>query len=277
MGTDWTIENYLIDMDGVLLREERLIPGADRFVQALKDAGRRFLVLTNNSLYTPRDLAARLSASGLQVPEDAIWTAALATARFLAEQRPGGSAYVIGEAGLTTALHEAGYVLAERDPDYVVLGETRTYSFERITRGIRLIAAGARFIAANPDPTGPSPDGILPATGSVAALISKATGIEPYFVGKPNPLMMREALRAIDAHSESTAMIGDRMDTDIVAGMEAGLRTILVLTGISTRETAERFPYRPSLIVDSVADLVDAVETDHFMRAPIDARGGSNR
>jgi NagD protein len=277
MGTDWTIENYLIDMDGVLLREERLIPGADRFVQALKDAGRRFLVLTNNSLYTPRDLAARLSASGLPVPEDAIWTAALATARFLAEQRPGGSAYVIGEAGLTTALHEAGYVLAERDPDYVVLGETRTYSFERITRGIRLIAAGARFIAANPDPTGPSPDGILPATGSVAALISKATGIEPYFVGKPNPLMMREALRAIDAHSESTAMIGDRMDTDIVAGMEAGLRTILVLTGISTRETAERFPYRPSLIVDSVADLVDAVETDHFMRAPIDARGGSNR
>jgi NagD protein len=196
----------------------------------------------------------------LRVPENAIWTAALATARFLDEQRPGGTAYVIGEAGLTTALHEMGYTLAERDPDYVVLGETRSYSFERITRGIRLIADGARFIAANPDVTGPSPDGILPATGSVAALISKATGVEPYYVGKPNPLMMREALRAIEAHSESTAMIGDRMDTDVVAGIEAGLQTILVLSGITTREMAERFPYRPSQIVDSVADLIDVVQ-----------------
>jgi len=272
MSPERTIENYLIDMDGVLVSEERMIPGADAFLQALRDAGRRYLLLTNNSLYTPRDLAARLAASGLHVPEGSIWTAALATARFLAEQRPGGSAYVIGEAGLTTALHEAGYVLAERDPDYVVLGETRSYSFERITRGIRLIAAGARFIAANPDPTGPGPEGIMPATGSVAALISKATGIEPYFVGKPNPLMMREALRVIDAHSESTAMIGDRMDTDVVAGMEAGLRTILVLTGISTRETAERFPYRPSLIVDSVADLTGSVASDDFLRGPPDAR-----
>ncbi|HET6170986.1 MAG TPA: HAD-IIA family hydrolase [Gaiellales bacterium] len=274
MDPDRTIDNYLIDMDGVLVREERLIPGADRFIRALQDAGRRFLVLTNNSVYTPRDLAARLAASGLEVPEDSIWTAALATARFLAEQRPGGSAYVIGEAGLTTALHEVGYVLAERDPDYVVLGETRSYSFERITRGIRLIAAGARFIAANPDPTGPGPDGILPATGSVAALISKATGVEPYFVGKPNPLMMREALRAIDAHSEATAMIGDRMDTDVVAGMEAGLHTILVLSGISTRELAERFPYRPSLIVDSVADLVGAVQANSLTRGSIDVREG---
>ncbi|MDX6630390.1 MAG: 5-nucleotidase [Gaiellales bacterium] len=273
MSTERTIHNYLIDMDGVLVREERMIPGADRFIQALQAAGRRYLLLTNNSLYTPRDLAARLAASGLEVPEGAIWTAALATARFLAEQRPGGSAYVIGEAGLTTALHEAGYVLAERNPDYVVLGETRSYSFERITRGIRLIAAGARFIAANPDATGPGPDGILPATGSVAALISKATGIEPYFVGKPNPLMMREALRVIEAHSESTAMIGDRMDTDIVAGMESGLQTVLVLTGISTRETAGRFPYRPSLIVESVADLVGLVESDGFTLGTVDARG----
>jgi NagD protein len=259
MTDERAIENYLIDMDGVLVREERMIPGADLFIQALQEAGRRFLILTNNSLYTPRDLAARLAASGLQVPETSIWTAALATAQFLREQRPGGSAYVIGEAGLTTALHEAGYVMVERDPDYVVLGETRSYSFERITRGIRLIANGARFIAANPDVTGPSPSGILPATGSVAALISTATGVEPYYVGKPNPLMMREALRTIEAHSESTAMIGDRMDTDVVAGIEAGLRTILVLSGISTREVAERFPYRPSQIVDSVADLVDQV------------------
>ncbi|MEA2319600.1 MAG: 5-nucleotidase, partial [Solirubrobacteraceae bacterium] len=181
----------------------------------------------------------------------------LASARFLEEQRPGGSAYVIGEAGLTTALHTAGYTLTDRDPDYVVLGETRTYSFERITRAIRLVAEGARFIATNPDATGPSPDGPLPATGSVAALITRATGVEPYYVGKPNPLMMRSALNAIDAHSETTAMIGDRMDTDVISGLEAGLRTILVLTGLTTREEAERFPFRPSRVLDSIADLVD--------------------
>ena len=193
------------------------------------------------------------------MPPEAIWTSALATAQFLDHQRPNATAYVVGEAGLTTALHEVGYILADRDPDYVVLGETRLYSLQRITHAIRLIAAGARFIATNPDPIGPSPDGPLPATGSVAALISRATGVAPYYVGKPNPLMMREALRAIDAHSQSTVMIGDRMDTDIVAGMEAGMETILVLTGITTREEAERFPYRPSRIVDSVADLIDSV------------------
>jgi NagD protein len=258
MTTQRTIETYLMDMDGVLVHEERLIPGADQFIKLLQ-TGHRFLVLTNNSIYTPRDLAARLTATGLQVPEQAIWTSALATARFLDTQRPQGTAYVIGEAGLTTALHERGYVLSDRDPDYVVLGETRAYSTEAITRAIRLIAAGARFIATNPDPTGPSPAGLQPATGAVAALISKATGVRPYFVGKPNPLMMREALRAIDAHSESTVMIGDRMDTDIVAGMEAGLQTILVLTGITTREEAQRFPFLPSRIVDSVADLVDDI------------------
>jgi NagD protein len=214
-------------------------------------------VLTNNSIYTPRDLSARLRASGLEVPEESIWTSALATARFLQEQRPGGSAFVIGESGLTTALHEAGYTLTERNPDYVVLGETRVYSFGRITQGIRLIAGGARFIATNPDATGPTPDGPLPATGSVAALISRATGVAPYFVGKPNPLMMRTALNTLDAHSESTAMIGDRMDTDVVSGLEAGLRTFLVLSGVTTRAEAERFPYRASRIVDSVADLVD--------------------
>ena len=193
------------------------------------------------------------------MPENAIWTSALATARFLEAQRPGGSAFVIGEAGLTTALHEAGYTMTERQPDYVVLGETRTYSFERITRAIRLVDAGARFIATNPDPTGPSPEGALPATGSVAALISRATGVEPYYVGKPNPLMMRSALNAIDAHSETSAMIGDRMDTDIVSGLEAGMETILVLTGVTSRQAAERFPFTASRIVDSVADLVDDV------------------
>ena len=253
------IRSWLMDMDGVLVHEEEALPGADRFLAALREHGRPFLVLTNNSIYTRRDLAARLRTSGLEVPEDAIWTSALATARFLEDQRPGGSAFVIGEAGLTTALHQAGYTLTERNPDYVVLGETRTYSFERITQAIRLVDAGARFIATNPDPTGPAPDGPLPATGSVAALISKATGVDPYYVGKPNPLMMRSALNAIEAHSESTAMIGDRMDTDVVSGLEAGLHTILVLSGVATREAAERFPYRASRIVDSVADLIDEV------------------
>jgi NagD protein len=254
------ITSWLMDMDGVLVHEEETIPGADRFIAALREREIPFLVLTNNSIYTRRDLAARLRASGLDIPEESIWTSALATAKFLEDQRPGGSAFVIGEAGLTTALHQSGYTLTERDPDYVVLGETRTYSFERITQAIRLIDSGARFIATNPDATGPSPDGSLPATGAVAALITRATNREPYYVGKPNPLMMRSALNAIDAHSETTAMIGDRMDTDIVSGLEAGLETVLVLTGVSTRESADLFPFRPSRILDSVADLAAEIE-----------------
>ena len=251
------IRSWLMDMDGVLVREEQAVPGADRFIGRLRELGVPFLVLTNNSTYTRRDLVARLRVSGIEVPEEAIWTSALATARFLESQRPGGSAFVIGEAGLTTALHDAGYTLTDLAPDYVILGETRTYSFERITRAIRLIESGARFIATNPDTTGPTPEGPLPATGSVAALISRATGHEPYFVGKPNPLMMRSALNAIDAHSETSAMIGDRMDTDVVSGLEAGMETILVLTGVTSREQAERYPYRASRILESVADLID--------------------
>src|SRR5437764_7191182 len=248
-----------MDMDGVLVHEEQAIPGAAEFVGRLRERGLPFLVLTNNSIYTRRDLAARLALSGLEVPEDSIWTSALATADFLESQRPGGTAFAIGEAGLTTALHAVGYTLDERSPDYVVLGETRTYSFERIAQAIRLITRGARFIATNPDPTGPAPEGPLPATGSVAALVSRATGVDPYFVGKPNPLMMRTALNTLEAHSEETAMIGDRMDTDIVSGLEAGLEAILVLTGVTTREEAERFPFRASRIVDSVAELIAEV------------------
>jgi len=250
------IKSWLMDMDGVLVREEHPIPGAGDFIARLSELQIPFLVLTNNSIYTRRDLAARLSASGLEVPEQSIWTSALATADFLADQRPRGTAFVIGESGLTTALHANGYTLTEREPDYVVLGETRTYSFERIAQAIRLIVNGARFIATNPDVTGPTPDGPLPATGAVAALISRATGVEPYFVGKPNPLMMRSALNAIGAHSESSAMVGDRMDTDVVSGLEAGMHTVLVLTGSTQREEAERFPFRPSRIVDSIADLL---------------------
>jgi NagD protein len=257
---DREIRSWLMDMDGVLVREEHAIPGAPEFINRLRELGIPFLVLTNNSIYTPRDLAARLRRTGLEVPEESIWTSALATAQFLANQRPRGTAFVIGESGLTTALHDEGYTTTESDPDYVILGETRTYSFERITRAIRLISAGSRFIATNPDNVGPTPDGPLPATGSVAALISRATGVDPYYVGKPNPLMMRSALNAIQAHSESTAMIGDRMDTDIVAGLEAGLETILVMTGVTTPGEAERYSYRPSKIVESVANLTPLLE-----------------
>src|SRR5690606_11176292 len=248
------------DMAGVLLAGRTPAPGGPQFTGRPSAAARPFLGLPNDSLYTPRDLVARRRRVGFDLPEEFIWTSALATAQFLHDQRPGGSAYVIGEAGLTTALHSAGYVLTDLAPDYVVLGETRTYSFEQITRAIRLIEGGARFIATNPDPIGPSAEGSLPACGSVAALISKATGVQPYFVGKPNPMMMRSALNAIGGHSESTAMIGDRMDTDVVSGMEAGLYTILVLTGVTTKEEIDRFPYRPSLTVESIADLLPMLD-----------------
>ncbi|MFN8111175.1 MAG: HAD-IIA family hydrolase [Thermoleophilia bacterium] len=246
-------------MDGVLVHEEHALPGAREFLAALTATGRRFLVLTNNSIFTPRDLRARLAASGLEVPEEAIWTSALATARFLDVQRPNGSAYVIGEAGLTTALHNVGYTVADRAPDYVVLGETLTYSVEAITKAIRLIEGGARFIATNPDVSGPSREGTVPATGAVAALITAATGRQPYYVGKPNPLMMRGGLNRIEAHSETTVMIGDRMDTDVISGMEAGLRTILVMTGSTRPGDIEAFPYRPTLVLDSIADVVPLV------------------
>jgi NagD protein len=249
------IESWLTDMDGVLIHEGVPIPGADAFIKKLRESGKPFLVLTNNSIYTARDLHARLRRMGLDVPLENIWT----SARFLDDQRPDGSAYVIGEAGLTTALHDIGYVLTDHDPDYVVLGETRTYSFEAMTKAVRLINGGARFIATNPDETGPSHEGPLPATGAVAALITKATGKKPYFAGKPNPLMMRTGLNAIGAHSETSAMIGDRMDTDVLAGLEAGMQTFLVLTGLTTPTEIEKYPYRPSKVVDSIADLVDRI------------------
>ncbi|HET7407285.1 MAG TPA: HAD-IIA family hydrolase [Mycobacteriales bacterium] len=252
---DFDAHAVLMDMDGVLVHGGRPIPGAAEFLDALQAAGTPFLVLTNNSLYTRRDLQARLEQAGLRVATEALWTSALATAQFLHSQRPHGSAYVVGEAGLTTALHEVGYALSEINPDYVVLGETRAYSFDAITRAIRLILGGARFIATNPDPTGPAADGLSPATGSVAALISAATGVQPYFVGKPNPLMMRSALNALGAHSEATVMIGDRMDTDIVAGIEAGMHTVLVFTGVTTEPDVPRFPYQPWRVTASIADL----------------------
>jgi NagD protein len=246
---------FLLDMDGVLVRGRQPIPGAQAFITRLVDTHTPFRVLTNNPLHTPRDLQHRLVSEGLNVPEENLFTSAMATAQFLAHQRPDGTAFVIGESGLTHALHSVGYTLTGVRPDYVVLGETHAYNLEHITQAIRIVAAGARFIATNPDPTGPSEHGIIPACGAMAALIQKATGVRPYFVGKPNPLMMRRALNSLGAHSEDTVMVGDRMDTDIVAGMEAGMETILVLTGVTRREDVERYPYRPTQILASVADI----------------------
>lgn len=248
---------WLTDMDGVLVHEQQPIPGASELLNHWRETGQEYLVLTNNSIFTARDLSARLLASGIEVPEDRIWTSALATAAFLKAQAPGGSAFAIGEAGLLTALHDAGFIMTETNPDFVVVGETRNYSFDALTKAIRFINAGARFISTNPDATGPSAEGPLPATGAINALITKATGKEPYVVGKPNPMMFRSALNKIHAHSETTAMIGDRMDTDIVAGMEAGLHTILVKTGISDDAEIAKYPFRPDEILRSVADLLE--------------------
>lgn len=247
--------SYLSDMDGVLIKEGEMIPGADKFIESLYDNDIEFMVLTNNSMSTPRDLSARLKNTGLDIPAERIWTSATATAAFLTTQAGESKAYVVGESGLTTSLHEAGWVLTDNDPDFVVLGETRTYSFEAITTAINLIRGGARFIATNPDVTGPAPQGVLPATGAVAALITAATNREPYYVGKPNPVMMRSALNHIGAHSENTVMIGDRMDTDVKSGLEAGLQTILVRTGISDDAEIQRYPYRPNQVIDSVAEF----------------------
>lgn len=248
--------NYFIDMDGVLMRGAVPIPGAADFLGRILERGAQFLLLTNNSLFTPRDLRLRLARSGLKVPTESIYTSAMATARFLDSQHPEGTAYVIGESGLTTALHEVGYTLTDTDPRYVVVGETMSYSFQSIARATRLVAAGARFIATNPDVAGPSEAGLIPATGAVSALISSASGVRPYFVGKPNPLMMRTALNAIDAHSEDSVMIGDNMETDVIMGIESGLETILVLSGVTRREDVERYSYRPSRIVGSVAEII---------------------
>jgi NagD protein len=246
---------FLLDMDGVLVRGRQPISGAQDFVARLLTTQTPFLVITNNPLYTPRDLSHRLASEGLNIPEANLFTSAMATAQFLASQRPHGTAFVIGESGLTQALHEIGYTLTASRPDYVVLGETHSYNLNVITQAIRLVAGGVRFIATNPDPTGPGELGIEPACGAMAALIERATGVKPYFVGKPNPLMMRRALNHLGAHSEQTIMIGDRMDTDVVAGMEAGMETILVLSGVTRAEDVERFPYRPSRVLPSVAAI----------------------
>lgn len=257
-------KNYLLDMDGVLVRGDEPVAGADKFIQMLQDNQVEYLVFTNNPLYTPRDLSYRLSRVGLSIPAERIFTASMATARFLHSQKPHGTAFVIGESGLTNALHDIGYVITDSNPDYVVLGETLTYSFEQITKAIRLIVGGALFIATNPDNVGRVNEGLVPACGAMAALLEKTTDRAPFFIGKPNPLMMRDALNFLGVHSTNTIMVGDRMDTDVVTGIMSGLETILVLSGVSSREDVLRYPYRPTHIIDSVADikLVPLVNTE---------------
>ena len=250
-----TKNNYLIDMDGVLVKGNTPIPGADEFIQRLRARGIKFLVLTNNPLFTPLDLAHRLQRIGLEITREDIFTSAMATAHFLHTQKPGGKAFAIGESGLMVALHEVGYILTDYEPDYVVLGETNSYNFEQITRAVRLVSAGARFIATNPDPNGPTDKGVVPATGAMAALIEKATGRAPFFIGKPNPFMMRAALNHLGVHSENTIMIGDRMDTDIVAGIQSGMGTILVLSGSTRLEDIGAFPFQPQMVLGSVAEI----------------------
>ena len=248
-------KTYLIDMDGVLVQGQNPIPGAAGFIQRLVSGGHRYLVLTNNSRYTPTDLQHRLQSAGIDIETKRIYSSALATAMFVQSQKPHGSAYVLGDTGLYQALTDVGYTLTDYNPDYVILGETESYAYDKIIRATRLIWAGTPFIATNPDPSGPAETGLTPACGAVAALIEKATGFAPYFVGKPNPLMMRSALRYLEEHSENAIMVGDRMDTDIKMGLETGLATILVLTGVTRPDMIGNFPYRPDRVVNSVADI----------------------
>jgi NagD protein len=255
-------KSWLCDMDGVLIRDGAMVKGADQFLERLRITSRSFLILTNNSLYTPRDLRLRLATMGLKVREDQLWTSALATAQFVHWQRPKGTAFVIGEDSLHSAVADVGYRETMEQPDYVILGETHHYSFEDISTAEKLIKKGSHFVATNPEPTGPKPDPeeTLTSCGDVAALIERATGVPAYFIGKPNPIMMREGLARLGATSERTVMIGDRMDTDVLGGMESGLETILVLSGVTNHDDVNHFPYRPSRIINSVADLIEELD-----------------
>ena len=247
-------KHFLLDMDGVLVRGREPVPGALDFLARIEAAGLEYLVLTNNSEYTPADLAHRLKSAGFKIDKTRLFTSAMATARFLDNQHPDGKAFVVGSAGLTTALHGVDYIITDLEPDYVVLGEGR-FDTEAITAAVRHIAAGASFVVTNPDVAGPTENGIVPAAGSVAALIEAATGVEPYVVGKPNAFMFRSALNHLDVHSEDTIMVGDNLRTDIRGGMEAGMETILVLSGITPREAVGPSPYRPTHVVESVAEI----------------------
>lgn len=246
---------FIIDMDGVVYHGNRLLPGAAEFVDWLAAQGKDFLFLTNSSERSPAELSQKLARLGISVAPEHFYTSALATATFLAAQKPGGSAFVIGEPGLINALYDAGYTMNNVNPDYVVVGEGRGYSLEALDKAVRLVARGARLIGTNPDLNGPSEDGIVPACGALVAPIELASGSKAYFVGKPNPLMMRHAMRKLGAKREETAIVGDRMDTDIVAGVEAEIETVLVLSGVTAAGDIERFAYRPRHVLNGVFEI----------------------
>lgn len=246
---------FICDMDGVLYHGNRLLPGVREFVAWLEKEGKKYLFLTNSSERSPRELKEKLGRLGIEVAPDVFYTSALATAGFLASQCPGGSAYVIGESGLTNALYDAGYSMNDVDPDYVVVGETRAYSYDKITHAVSLVRKGARLIGTNPDLVGPVESGIVPATKALIAPIELATGVGAYFVGKPNPLIMRQGLKRVGCRREDTVIIGDRMDTDIVAGVEAEIETVLVLTGVTSADQVASYPYRPRFVLPGVGAI----------------------
>ncbi len=246
---------FLIDMDGVIYRGREMIPGADQFVNELKAAGIPFLFLTNNSQRTRRDVATRLRRMGIGADERHVFTCAMATARFLAKQKPGGTAYVIGEGGLLTALHQHGYAIVDHDPDYVIIGEGRTFTLEMAEAAVRMISNGAKLVATNLDPSCPTADGLRPGCGALVAMLEKATGTQAFSVGKPSPVMMRAARKELGLRTEQTVMVGDTMETDILGGVQMGYETVLVLSGATRREDLRRYAYRPDRIVESVADL----------------------
>ncbi|MGC9471734.1 MAG: HAD-IIA family hydrolase [Bacteroidales bacterium] len=248
-------KGYISDMDGVLYHGDILLPGVKEFVHWLKKEKKSFLFLTNSSERTPRELQEKMARMGIEVERSVFYTSALATAMFLASQRPRGSAYIIGEAGLINALYNVGYTINSVNPDYVVVGETRTYSYEKIEKAVNLVLNGARLIGTNPDTTGPSESGIVPATKALIAPIEIATGKKAYYVGKPNPLMMRSALKKLGVRREDALIIGDRMDTDIVAGIESEIDTALVLSGITNRKMIDDFPYKPKFVLQGVGEI----------------------
>ena len=247
---------FICDMDGVIYHGNQVLPGVAEFIQWLHDEGKEYLFLTNNSGYTPRELQQKLARLGLDVSEEHFYTSALATAAFLKEQAPGCSAFVIGEAGLLNALYDAGITMNDVNPDYVVIGEGRAYSLDSLTKATNLVLGGAKLIGANSDVSGPIEHGIAPACRALVAPIEMATGTQAYFCGKPNPLMMRTGLRMLNSHSADAVMVGDRMDTDVISGMESGMSTVLVLSGVSTRDTLKTYAYRPTVVLDGVGDIV---------------------
>lgn len=246
---------YLIDMDGVIYRGNELIPGADKFIHNLRVSDTPFLFLTNNSQRTRRDVATKLARLGIEVEEEHVFTCAMATARFLARQKPGGTAFVIGEGGLLTALHSNGYSIVDRDPDYVVVGEGRTLNFEMLEAALQMILAGAKLVATNLDPNCPTQAGTRPGCGAIVAMLETAAGVKAFSVGKPSPVMLRAARKELGLSTDETIVIGDTMETDILGGVQLGLKTILVLSGGTRREDLLRFAYRPDKVVDSIADL----------------------